>query len=272
MFGGVYVQLTREDLDKIYYDPLFLFEQVDLSIGSYYTKFCNTNSCIMEIFAKKIFDMVGIKCAEYEYILEHKCLLSKDLNVNQKMYTPYDFGIMRANTLEQVMNGLERVNIEKGYNIDKVRMQFEILHFIDILFSNIDRHITNFGFYIQKDSSLELVVFDNEYFLQNFKTATRPMACGDDEIDSDAFIGISKEYEVSCFFENISNELSELTPKYMELFSPDRVFTLINSVEDESGLLLKGKKTIVKDYKRNYKMICRMIKYNKNKRISLYKK
>lgn len=253
------MQLTKDDLDKIYYDPLLLVEQVDLSIGSYYTKFCNNNSCIMEILAKKIFDLVGIKCAEYKYVPEHKCLLSKDLNANQRMYKPYDLAMIRANTLEQVMNGLERTNIEKGYAIDNVRLQFEILHFIDILFSNIDRHITNFGFYIKDNSYLELVVLDNEYFLQNFKIATRPMACGDDEIDSDAFIGISKKHEASCFFENISNELRELISKYMELFSPDRVLTLINSVELESGLSLKYKKTILKDYKKNYKMINKLL-------------
>ena len=253
------MQLTKDDLDKIYYDPLLLVEQVDLSVGSCYTKFCNNNCCIMELLAKKVFDLVGIKCAEYKYIPEYKCLLSKDLNSNRRMYTPYDFGMMRANTLEQVMNGLERTNIEKGYVIDNVRLQFGILHFIDILFSNIDRHITNFGFYIKDNSYLELVVLDNEYFLQNFKIATRPMACGDDEIDSDAFIGISKKHEASCFFENLSNELSELIPKYMELFRPDRVLVLINSVELESGLTFKYKKTILKDYKKNYNMINKLL-------------
>lgn len=257
------MKLNNEDLNKIYYDDSCLVEQVGLSIGSYYVKYCNINTMFMELLGKKVFDLVGIKSADYKYIQEKGCLLSKDLNGDKYFYSCYDFYIMRANTLEQVMNGLDRISIKEGYNVDKVKFQIEIMHFIDILFSNIDRHISNFGFYLQDDNEVELVLLDNEYFLQNFKTATRPMACGDDEIDSQDFMNVSKSYEASRFFENMSDDLKQVILKYLELFSPERVEVLLNTIEDEQCLGWPLKVSSLREYKRNYKMICKLLHMKK---------
>ena len=263
------MKLSKEDLDRIERDIFFLVQQVDLSSGSYYSKFCNINTRFMELFAKKVFNLVGIKTADYEYVQEKGCLLSKDLSSDKPMFSCYDLYIMRANTLKQVYDGLDNLTYRFDYGIeykvDKVKLQIEIMHFIDILFSNIDRHISNFGFYIHDDGELELVLLDNEYFLQNFKTATRPMACGDDEIDSNDFMGVSKKYEATCFFESMSDEMRELIPKYLEMFSPGRVEVLLNSVEDEECLGWPLKRYSMRQYRRNYNMICKLLGMNKNR-------
>lgn len=251
--------LKKDDLDKIHYDGLMLVDQVDLSTGSYYYKFCNINSRFMELLGQMVFNMVGIKCADYYYVQEKGCLLSKDLNTDNRMYNCYDLLIMRTNTMNQVISGLDRLHIKEGYRVDKAKLQVEIMHFIDILFSNIDRHISNFRFYIHETGEVELVVLDNEYFLQNFEIATRPMACGDDEIDEQDFMGVSKKYEAMKFFESMSDELRELIPKYLELFSPERVEVMLNTIENEQCLGWPLKRYSLRQYKRNYKMVCRLL-------------
>lgn len=257
--GDVTMILKKDDLDKIHYDGLMLVDQVDLSTGSYYYKFCNINSRFMELLGQMVFNMVGIKCADYYYVQEKGCLLSKDLNTDNRMYNCYDLLIMRTNTMNQVISGLDRLHIKEGYRVDKAKLQVEIMHFIDILFSNIDRHISNFRFYIHETGEVELVVLDNEYFLQNFEIATRPMACGDDEIDEQDFMGVSKKYEAMKFFESMSDELRELIPKYLELFSPERVEVMLNTIENEQCLGWPLKRYSLRQYKRNYKMVCRLL-------------
>ena len=66
------MQLSKEDLDKIQCDGFFLVSQVDLSIGSYFAKFCSLDAIFRELLGKKVFDLVGIKSAEYEYVPEKK--------------------------------------------------------------------------------------------------------------------------------------------------------------------------------------------------------
>jgi hypothetical protein len=260
------MRLSKEDLDKIHYDGYFLVQQVNLSIGSYYAKFCNINSRFMELLGKKVFDLVGIKSADYEYVQEKGCLLSEDLNCDKHMFSCYDLFIMRANTLKQVYDGLDnltyRLNNGIEYKVDKVKLQIEIMHFIDILFSNVDRHISNFGFYLHDNGEVELVLLDNEYFLQNFKTATRPMSCGDDEIESQDFMAVSKKYEATKFFESMSDEMKALVSKYLELFSPERVELLLNTIEEEQCLGWPLKASSLRQYKKNYKMICKLLNMN----------
>jgi len=265
----VSMKLSKEDLDKIKCDGSFFVEQFNLSSGSYYVKFVSLNSRFMELLGKKVFDMVGIKSADYQYISEKGCLLSRDLNCDKPMFSCYDLYIMRANTLKQVYDGLDNLNYRFNngleYKVDKVKLQLEIMHFIDILFSNVDRHITNFGFYIHGNGEVELVLLDNEYFLQNFKTATRPMACGDDEMDSNDFMSVSKRYEATKFFESMSDEMRELVPKYLEMFSPQRVEVMLNSIEEEQCLGWPLKGYSIRHYSRNYNMVCKLLGMNKKR-------
>ena len=97
--------LSEEDLCKIECDGFFLVDQVDLSIGSYYYKFAGAGEVFRELLGSKVSKMVGIKCAEYEYLPQKKCLMSKDLNSEQIMYTPSSFG-MKGITLYDVYMGI----------------------------------------------------------------------------------------------------------------------------------------------------------------------
>lgn len=129
----------------------------------------------------------------------------------------------------------------------------------DVFFLVEQVDLSNFGFYIHANGEVELVLLDNEYFLQNFRTATRPMACGDDEIDSQDFMHTSKRYEATKFFESMSDEMRELVPKYLEMFSPQRVEVLLNNVEEEQCLGWPLKASSLRQYRRNYNMICKLL-------------
>ena len=252
--------LSEEDLCKIECDGFFLVDQVDLSIGPYYYKFAGAGEIFRELLGSKVFKMVGIKCAEYEYLPQKKCLMSKDLNSEQIMYTPSSFG-MKGVTLYDVYMGIERGRFN---NPDQVKLSIEIMHFIDLLFSNIDRHISNFGFYIDEAGNVVLALLDNECFLKYYDKATRPMYVEEGErIDSMSFMRTSKKKEAEVFLSNISFELKELIPKYLEMFSPSRVESIITGIEMELGMEFPNKRYNMRKYKRNYSMICGLLKVKK---------
>ncbi len=258
------MDLCKSDLDKIQCDGFFMVTQCDLSIGSYYAKFTGVDGIFRELLGKKVFDLVGIKSADYEYIPEKKCLLSRDLNQDGRFYNLYELFIMRATTMKQLFDGLERVQKDTGYKCDNVKLSLEVMHFIDLLFSNIDRHISNFGFYIDEAGNVVLALLDNECFLKYYDKATRPMYVEEGErIDSMSFMRTSKKKEAEVFLSNISFELKELIPKYLEMFSPSRVESIITGIEMELGMEFPNKRYNMRKYKRNYSMICGLLKVKK---------
>ena len=245
------MNLSVEDLDKIQCDGFFLVNQVDLSVGSYYYKFAGISEIFRELLGNMVFNLVGINCAKYEYIPEKKCLLSKDLNSEQVMHSPSEFGI-KAITLYDVNKGIEKA---KFGNEDKLKLSIEVMHFIDLLFSNIDRHVTNFGFYIDENNNATLVVFDNGCFLSYYEIATRPLAFKMGGMSSMQFLHHSKKEEAQAFIKSMSIEMKELAPMYLELFSPNRVEFMIEQIEKDLGITFPDKKYNMKKYKNNYNMV-----------------
>ena len=72
--------LNNEDKLKLKYDRNIRVKYVDLSIGSYYAKYCFDDEIFKELLGKKVFDMVGIKCPNYFMFRDEHCVLSEDLN------------------------------------------------------------------------------------------------------------------------------------------------------------------------------------------------
>jgi hypothetical protein len=134
---------------------------------------------------------------------------------------------------------------------------------IDLLFSNIDRHSTNFGFYLDSNNNAELVLFDNGCFLSHYDIATRPLAFQVGGMSSMQFMSISKKEEAKEFFKRMSPEMRELVPMYLELFEPSRVEFMISQIEKEIGMEFPEKKYNMRKYKRNYSMVKRLLKGKK---------
>ena len=202
----------------------------------------------MELLGQKVFNMVGIKSADYYYVQEKGCLLSRDLNTDNRMFNCYDLSIMSANTMNQVMSGLDRLSIKDGYKVDKVKLQVEIMHFIDILFSNIDRHLNNYGVYI-KDGVGTLCVFDNGLLLEYFDCITKPQSCITDKMF------FCKIVEFEHFLKKLPLKLRLQLYKVYLMFTPSFVSELVNSVEKESIIKLNSKKSTLMKYYKNYLLI-----------------
>lgn len=230
----------------------------DFSCGSFYVKKCMGNESFMELFAKKVFDMVGIICANY-YLLNDNFIISEDLNkLDNFLYITNLRGIKLRNvTLDMVRDSLTEIVCNK----EDIKLQINIMHFIDILFSNTDRHTNNYGITIDNNGNGFLVVFDNALFLNYFNSITKPMSCC---VYNSSFVKIR---ECNHFIGN----LSELHKKYIyEIFcrfNPDTVIALINNVEREHNIKLQNKGKILRQYTKNYFMINSILRKHINSEI-----
>ena len=120
----------------------FNVHHFDFSCGSFYVKKCSLGDSFMELFAKKVFDIVGIICANY-YLLNDNFIISEDLKkLDNFLYITNLRGIKLRNvTLDMVRDSLTEIVCNK----EDIKLQLNIMHFIDILFSNTDRHTKNYG-------------------------------------------------------------------------------------------------------------------------------
>ena len=235
-------------------------KKVKLSTGEYYAKYCTVNDAFRELLGNKIFDLVGIKCPKYTYVSEAHCVISEDIRSFDTFYNPFDLG-MNGYTLKNVKNKIGGQFIQgKFTNYKEICFQIDVMHFIDILFSNIDRHISNYGFSLKEDGTGYLVVYDNADFLKEFEKGTRPMSI--DTSDGLSFVYTSKRDEAREFISKISEEEKQYFMKVYEMFSPIRVLTMINSISKENGIKLPNLLTTMNEYTRNYFMVGKLLKEN----------
>ena len=98
-------------------------------------------------------------------------------------------------------------------NCNELVTQVNIMHFIDILFCNTDRHSSNYAFSVNEDGSAKLVVLDNELMLHDFFHATRPVSfptqC------HLTFTQYTKECEYKYFLETLPEDQKEILYKYI---------------------------------------------------------
>lgn len=261
------INLSDED-KKIIHDYFFGdsliycgVKRFDLSTGSYYAKYCCGDNALKELFGKKIFDFVGIKSPEYKYYDElNSVIICEDLHsignftymskipriIEETRNKTFSFGMLIDNLRELCLNK------------EEIYIQAVVMHFIDILFSNIDRHLNNYGIFIE-DNIGTLAVFDNGLFLSYFDNATKPPSCPTYNKRN------SKIIECEHFFQSLPNEyivnLYEIYLRFNVLF----VKKLMCDIEKNTGKSFYSKKgTLLKFYK-NYLLIgCIFNKYLNN--------
>lgn len=253
------IYLTEEDKSKIEYDGWDKVTRIDLSCGSYYTKFTGNNGAFRELFGKKIFDMIGISSPKYRYIKEKNCILSSDL---KETYNNFIFAselgdITNINILYEVLKQFK--------NYEELITQVNIMHFIDILFCNTDRNANNYGFAVNDDKTATLVVLDNELMLEDFYHATRPVSFPTQSHLT--FTEYSKECEYKYFFERLSEEHKDLIKYYLQKLNIKRVYSIMNSLERENNCKFKNKNKLFLEFIKNYIMIYRST-MNNNKKLT----
>lgn len=253
--------LNSDDIKKIQFKKdNVVVKKVNLSIGHYYAKYCTIQDAFRELLGKKVFDLVGIKCPLYHYVEQAHCVISEDIKNFDTFYNPFDLE-MNGYTLKDIKEKL-LLQQEQGKftNIDHIYFQIDVMHFIDILLSNIDRHISNFGFSLKDDNTGYLVVYDNADMLNEFEKATRPMAIETSEPLS--FVFTSKRAEAKEFINNVDEGTYQYFMRIYEMLAPNRLFSMIKIIEIENNIKFHDKISVFKSYIRNYLMIGKILKQN----------
>ena len=219
----------------------------NLSNGSFYVKYCTPDEGFREMLGKRIFDIAGIKCPDYKYYKELHCVVSEDLNSFGKFIYMSNFPfIVEDTTYRRISFGI-LVDAVCNYfdNKDEIYYQVAVMHFIDILFSNIDRHLNNYGVYVKENKGI-LSVFDNGMLLNNFDCITKPQSCISDKMF------FTKMIECDHFIKNLPLKYRlKLYELYLK-FTPDFVKELIDNLENESGIEFISKKSTLLKYYKNY--------------------
>ena len=241
------INLTEKDKEQIEYDEWDKVVRFDLSTGSHYAKFTDQTGAFRELFGKKIFDKIGISSPEYLFLKEKNCILSTDL---KETYKNLIFGY----ELEDITNmGVLYDTLKQFTNCDELITQVNIMHFIDILFCNTDRHSSNYAFSVNEDGTAKLVVLDNELMLHDFYHATRPVSfptqC------HLTFTQYTKECEYKYFLETLPEDQKEILYRYLQMFDPKTVYSITTSIEEENNCKFKDKKKLFLNYVKNYMTI-----------------
>ena len=221
------IYLTENDKSKIKYDGWNKIQVIELSSGKYYAKYTGKAGAFRELLGKKIFDLIGIDSPEYLYYKDENCILSTDL---KDKYPNLKFSYEMADIRN--MNDLYEL-LKQFKNYEELITQVNIMHFIDILFSNTDRHSNNYGFNFNEDGTATLVVLDNEEMLTDFIHATRPVSFPTD--NHLCFIDYSKEAEYKYFLENLPENQKQIIYYYLRKFDIKTVYSIINDLEKENN-------------------------------------
>jgi hypothetical protein len=255
------IELTEEDKAKIEYQGWDNVSKFNLSSGIYYGKFTNNDGAFKELFGKKIFDIVGINSAKYYYFQEKECIVSTDLEKQYKNYKPASkYGSIYS------LNDLYNIAL-KFNNKEEVILQINIMHFMDILFSNRDRHVDNYGFTVDENNNAKLIVLDNGQILEEFGSLIIPISTNSNS-HQEVYKHLNEE-ELQLFINNLNQEQKELMIHYLKKFNLKNVYMIMRSIERENKCKFKIKKKLFFEYIKHYMKIYKIVLNTKCKRKEL---
>ena len=251
------INLTDYDKFKISYNlASSLVSKVDLSKGSFYAKKCDQDEAFRELIGCYVFDIIGIKCPKYHFIENEKCVISEDLNVLSNFQCIGDISSIKELIKSRkiiTLNVVKDLLTNMVNNKDEIALQINLMHFIDMLFSNVDRHIYNYGISIDKNNNGCLVVFDNGLFLDYFDKIVKPPST------------INVKYpKVRCgecefFIKNLSLEHKKIIYEIFCRFTPYNVSLMFDKIEKEYNHKFSFKNKLLINYTRNYFMLYKLI-------------
>lgn len=248
------MNLSNDDKIKLKEDENNRVKYVNLSIGDFYVKYCFDEEIFKELLTKKIFDMILIKCPQYYMIKEEHCVLSEDLNKYKNFYSADELTIDVASINDlKILFEYQLDKYNRFKNINELMFQINMMHFIDILFSNVDRHTGNYGFIMNENGTCDLVVFDHGEFLDNLSKATRPLSFPNANPLEYAFI--SKEAECRYFMETADDNVMEMINIILSKFNINTVRLLMKEVEKDADYKFKCKRRLLLSYIKNYLLI-----------------
>lgn len=259
------INLTEKDMQQLKNNnPNYVyFTNLYLSTGKFYVKYCSKNEMFRELITKKIADIVEIKCPNYYIVVEANCILiEEESNIKENFYRASDLK-NETITLNDIQNALvvQRDKYNRFTNVEELIIKLSIMHFIDILFSNIDRFSANYGFILNEDKSGSLVIFNHQNLLNFFDKVTRPVSFPNaDALD---FTRYSKKAEAEYFIEHTSKNILEIINTIFSRFTPETLYLIINSIEKEYKEKFPDKMDVLMKYYKNYRMIGKLLSKNR---------
>ena len=253
------IYLTKDDLKQLEHEKNLKYKYVNLSSGNYHMKCCDQSNMVKELFGKKIANIIGLSCPDYQYITEANCILSKNIKIDHTFFWAHELGI-DGTTLKNIGECLEfqKANYNRFTNVQEIMFQVYLMHFMDIIFSNIDRSIVNFGFKLNDDNTGYLAIIDHGEMFDHFNLATRPLSF--EKAGNLDYTAYTKVIEFKCFISKMAPELLRVFEQLFLLFEPKKIKLMIEQIETENNLKLFNKKEILKNYKINYKGLSKVLK------------
>ena len=80
------IYLTKDDLKQLEHEKNLKYKYVNLSSGNYHMKCCDQSNMVKELFGKKIANIIGLSCPDYQYITEANCILSKNIKIDHTFF------------------------------------------------------------------------------------------------------------------------------------------------------------------------------------------
>lgn len=242
--------------------PFFNHKFMIINEKKYYVKICEDNFNLKEIIAKRLSDILGIKCASYDII---KCddtmyYISEDLNALGKARN-LSFIASPSSSLYLIWDALEKISPDS-----RLLMQELIkIYFFDLLFLNSDRKLHNIML-VNTISSSHLYMIDNSLLFSSGRSELfSSLARYDDlEVISSINWDNNKQNELNrhnleYFLQTSAKEYVEILKIMIKLVPVEVLKKVIEDIELEYDYQIPDKAIMLESYRINLENIKKIL-------------
>ena len=234
--------------------PVFNHKFMMINGKSYYVKECDDNFNLKEIIAKRLADILGIKCANYDIIKtdDNIYYVSEDLNI---LGNARNLSIISAanSSLYLIWDALEK-NLSGSQELMQELIQ---IYFFDLLFLNSDRKLHNIML-VNTISTMHLYMIDNSLlFSQDRAELFSSLARYDDlnclspiDWDNDKQKELNG-HNLEYFLQTSAKEYIEILKSMIKLVPVEVLKKVIEDIELEYNYEIPDKAVMLEHYQIN---------------------
>lgn len=226
----------------------------------YYVKECEDNYSLKEVVGKRLADILGIRCAEYEVVSANGTMyyLSRDLNELGSARNLTLIGDIN-NSLYTIWNGLDKT-FENSKELMKELIK---IYFFDLLFLNSDRKKHNI-LIVNSISNTHLYMVDNSLIFSDMRSELFSGMTRYDDLKNVRKIDcLNKDnlyldmnlHNLEYFLETSDRKFIEIIKEMFLKASPIIIKEVIEGVEKAYNYKLPDKEKMLAMYSKNYEAI-----------------
>ena len=224
----------------------------------YYVKLCEDNFNLKEIIAKRLADILGIKCANYDIIKtdDNIYYVSEDLNI---LGNARNLSIISAanSSLYLIWDALEK-NLPGSQDLMQELIQ---IYFFDLLFLNSDRKLHNIML-VNTISTMHLYMIDNSLLFSHDRAELFSSLARYDDLNCLSPIDWDNDkqrelngHNLEYFFYSFAKEYIEILKSMIKLVSVEVLKKVIDDIELEYDYKIPDKSIMIKRYQDNLENI-----------------